>query len=154
MRGIAPDAPLATKAVAHCDLFGMPLTTADSPHGVTFTMDRLVAALDRRGIAVFARVDHGGGARDAGLELAEEEVLIFGDPRVGTLLMQDEPEIGYELPMRMLVWDASGQTKVGYRAPLELTTSYAVGDHKEILQRMGALLKELLAESTEPAEDL
>jgi beta-galactosidase len=131
----------------------MPLTTANSPHSVVLTMDRLVAALDRRGIAVFARVDHGGGARGAGLELAEEEVLIFGDPGVGTLLMQDDPEIGYELPLRVLVWDAGGQTKIGYHAPAELAASYEVADHKEILQRMGALLEALLTESTAPAED-
>ena len=104
----------------------MPLTAANSPHSVALTMDRLVAALDRRGIAMFARVDHGGGARGAGLQLAEEEVLIFGDPRVGTPLMQDDPEIGYELPLRVLVWDAGGQTRVGYRAPVELATSYEV----------------------------
>lgn len=130
----------------------MPLTTVNSSHSVALTMDRLVAALNRRGIAVFARVDHGGGARDAGLQLAEEEVLIFGDPRVGTPLMQDDPEIGYELPLRILVWDAGGQTKVGYRAPVELAASYEVADHKEILQRMGALLEALLAESTAPED--
>jgi uncharacterized protein (DUF302 family) len=126
----------------------MPMTASDSPHSVATTMDRLVAALERRGIAVFARVDHGGGARGAGLRLAEEEVLIFGDPRVGTPLMQDDPEIGYELPLRVLVWDADGQTKVGYRAPVELADSYAVADREEVLRRMGALLEALVAEST------
>jgi uncharacterized protein (DUF302 family) len=115
-------------------------------------MDRLVAALGRRGIAVFARIDHGGGARDAGLRLAEEEVLIFGDPRAGTPLMQDDPEIGYELPLRVLAWDAGGQTRVGYRTPMELTASYAVANHKETLQRMDALLQALLAESTAPED--
>jgi uncharacterized protein (DUF302 family) len=136
--------------VAHCDLFVMPLIATNSPHSVALTMDRLEAALDRRGITVFARVDHGGGARDAGLQLAEEEVLIFGDPRVGTPLMQEDPEIGYELPLRVLAWDAGGQTRVGYRAPVELAASYGVADHKEILQRMGTLLEALLAESAAP----
>jgi uncharacterized protein (DUF302 family) len=126
----------------------MPLTVADSPHSVALTVDRLVAALDRRGITVFARVDHGGGARDAGLELAAEEVLVFGDPRVGTPLMRENPEIGYELPLRVLVWDAGGQTRVGYRAPGELAASYPVGDHEEILHKMDGLLRALLAEST------
>jgi uncharacterized protein (DUF302 family) len=128
----------------------MPLTTVNSPHSVALTMDRLVAALDRQGIAVFARVDHGGGARGAGLKLAEEEVLVFGDPRVGTLLIQEDPEVGYELPLRVLVWDADGQTRVGYRAPVELTASYEVADREEILERMGALLEALVAESTAP----
>lgn len=129
-------------------LLAMSLTTTNSPHSVRVTSDRLVAALDRRGIAVFARVDHAGGARAVGLGLADEELLIFGDPRAGTLLMQSDPEIGYELPLRVLVWDAGGQTKVGYRAPMEVAEGYAVADREEILGRMAALLKDLIAEIT------
>ncbi len=126
----------------------MPRTTTNSPHSVRVTSDRLVAALDRRGIAVFARVDHAGGARAAGLELADEELLIFGDPRVGTLLMQSDPEIGYELPLRVLVWDAGGQTMVGYRGPVEVAEDYAVADREELVGRMAALLEDLIAEIT------
>lgn len=126
----------------------MSLTTTNSPHSVRVTSDRLVAALDRRGITVFARVDHAGGARAVGLELADEELLIFGDPRAGTLLMQSDPEVGYELPLRVLVWDAGGQTKVGCRAPMELAEGYAVADREEVLGRMAALLGELIAEIT------
>ena len=76
----------------------MSLVAVNSPHSVPVTMDLLLAALERRGITVFARIDHGGGARAAGLELADEELVIFGDPRAGTPLMQANPEIGYELP--------------------------------------------------------
>jgi uncharacterized protein (DUF302 family) len=126
----------------------MTLVAADSPDSVAVAMDRLLAALKRRGISTFARVDHGGGARAAGLELADEELLIFGDPRVGTLLMQSDPEIGYELPLRVLCWDAGGQTKLGYRRPSELAERYALSARKELLARMDALLEELLAEST------
>ena len=128
----------------------MPLTTANSPHSVRTTVDRLVAALSARGIAVFARVDHGGGARAAGLELADEELLIFGDPRVGTVLMQGDPEIGYELPLRVLAWDVNGQTRIGYRAPLEVAEGYAAASQTEVLARMGALLEALVAESVAP----
>jgi uncharacterized protein (DUF302 family) len=118
---------------------------------VAVTTDRLIAALQRRGIVVFARVDHSGGARAAGLELADEELLIFGDPRVGTPLMQGDPEFGYELPLRVLVWDAGGQTRVGYRRPMEVAGGYAVADQKEHLGRMDALLDGLVAESTAAA---
>ena len=129
----------------------MPLTAANSPHSVAVTMDRLVAALSRRGIAVFARVDHGGGARACGLELADEELLVFGDPRVGTVLMQRDLEIGYELPLRVLVWDAGGQTRVGFRRPTEVARGYAVADQTELLGRMDALLEGLVAESSAAA---
>lgn len=84
----------------------MSLTTAKSPHSVPATVDRMIAALGRRGITLFARIDQAAGARQAGLELADEELVIFGDPRVGTLLMQRDAAIGYELPLRLLIWDA------------------------------------------------
>jgi len=125
----------------------MPLKTANSPHTVAATVERLLAALEQRRIAVFARVDHAAGAREAGLELADEQVLIFGDPRVGTGLMQDDPEIGYELPLRLLIWNAGGQTKVGYRPPTELGSEYSVAPHAEVLARMGGLLEQLVAEA-------
>jgi uncharacterized protein (DUF302 family) len=128
----------------------MSLTVSESPHSVRETADRLLAAVKDRGIAVFARIDHAGGARAAGLELAEEEVLSFGDPRAGTLLMQSVPAIGYELPLRVLVWDAGGRTRVGYRPPSELAREYAVADRSEVLARMDGLLEELVAESIAP----
>jgi uncharacterized protein (DUF302 family) len=57
------------------------LTAIESPHGVRRTMDRAAGAVDRRGITSFARVDHGAGARSAGLELPDEELLIFATRR-------------------------------------------------------------------------
>ncbi len=129
----------------------MPLITRASPYSVAVTMDRLVAALERRGITVFARIDHAGGGRAVGLELADEQLLIFGDPRAGTLLMQAEPEIGYELPLRLLVWDAQDKTRVGYRAPTEVAEGYPGIDQGEILSRMDGLLEALIQESTAAA---
>jgi uncharacterized protein (DUF302 family) len=128
----------------------MSLNAANSPCSVGETVDRLLAALERRGITVFARVDHAAGARAAGLELADEQVVIFGDPRAGTGLMQDDATIGYELPLRLLVWDAGGQTMIGYRPPTELGGEYHVTGHAEVLSRMEGLLGRLVAESTEP----
>jgi uncharacterized protein (DUF302 family) len=125
----------------------MSLTTLRSGHSVPATVERLVAALGRRGITVFAPIDHAGGARKAGLELADEVVVIFGDPRVGTLLMQADPAVGYELPLRILIWDAAGQTMIGYRRPTELRDDFALGDQLEILQRMENLLEQITAET-------
>lgn len=129
----------------------MALVTADSPHTVSHTVDRLIAALDRRGVIVFARIDHARGARAAGLELADEEVLVFGDPRAGTVLMQDDATIGLELPLRVLVWaDAGGATKLAHRSPAELAQSYAVCEHADVLARMQGLLERLVAEAAAP----
>jgi uncharacterized protein (DUF302 family) len=123
----------------------MSLIAADSPHPVAATVERLIAELERRDIQVFARVDHAGGARAVGMELADEQVVIFGDPRAGTPLMQSDPAIGYELPLRLLVWDAGGHTKIGYRPPTQLADGYGVGDGTEILAKMQGLLEQLVA---------
>lgn len=121
---------------------------AGSPLPVADTVDGLMAALAKRGINVFARIDHAAGAREAGLELADEQVLVFGDPRVGTLLMQEDATIGYELPLRLLVWDDGGATKIGWRPPTELSGEYRIALHAEVLQGMEGLLEQLVAEAT------
>jgi uncharacterized protein (DUF302 family) len=122
----------------------------ESAHSVPETVNRLIAALGRRGISVFARIDHAAGARKVGLELADEELLIFGDPRVGTRLMQADAAVGYELPLRLLVWDAGGQTKIGYRRITDLRDDFAVADQFEILRRMDTLLEQLTGEASRP----
>jgi uncharacterized protein (DUF302 family) len=128
------------------------LTASESPHSVSLTTDRAVAALDRRSITVFARVDHAAGARSVGLPLPDEELLIFGDPKAGTLLMQSDPTIGYELPLRLLAWDAGGQTMIGYRTPLALAADYAVADRSEVLDRMNGSYTSLWPRAQRPSE--
>jgi uncharacterized protein (DUF302 family) len=126
----------------------MTLRVVHSPHSVAATTERLLQALGDRGITMFARIDHAGGARAAGLELPDEELVVFGDPRAGTLLMQLDPQVGYELPLRLLLWDAGDGTLVGYRPPTELAQRYAVGEQTELLGQMTGLLEVLVAEIT------
>ena len=123
------------------------MTTRRSPHSVEVTVERLLLALDRHGIQLMARIDHGAGAAAAGLELRDEQVVIFGDARVGTLLMQADPRVGYELPLRLLVWDAADETMIGYRPPAALADSYPLAAHAETLTRMQTLLETLVSES-------
>jgi uncharacterized protein (DUF302 family) len=124
----------------------MAMTTAQSPHSVADTVERAEAALAKRDIELFARVDHAAGARSVGLELPDEVLLVFGDARVGTLLMQSDPSIGYELPLRLLVWDDRGRTTLGYVAPTELASSYDVAERAEVLERMSGLMAQLVQE--------
>jgi uncharacterized protein (DUF302 family) len=119
------------------------------PSGVSYaeTTRSLVAAIERRGLTVFAQIDHAGGARDAGMELADEEVVLFGNARSGTPLMQDDPRIGIELPLRMLVWRDGEQVLLGHNDPRELARSYDVSAHAQTLEQMAALLDALAAEA-------
>jgi len=94
------------------------LTTIRSSHGPKDTMDRIEAAVKARGMNVFARIDHAAGATTAGLSLRPTEVLIFGNAKGGTPLMQAAQTIGIDLPLKALVWqDASGDTFVSYNDP-------------------------------------
>jgi uncharacterized protein (DUF302 family) len=119
-----------------------------SASGYGDTVRRLIDAVESRGLTVFARIDHAGAAREAGLELADEQVVLFGNPRAGTPLMQSDPRIGVELPLRILIWaDASG-VLLGYRDPRELGGSYDIAaEHQPILEQMATLLGELTDEA-------
>jgi len=89
--------------------------------------DRLEAALAARGITLFARVDHAAGAAAAGLTLRPTILLVFGDAKVGTPLMQAEQTIGIDLPLKMLVWqDAAGSSWLTYTEPAELARRHGV----------------------------
>ena len=113
-----------------------------SRHEPKETMDRLVAAVTARGAAVVARVDHAAAAATVGLALAPTEVLIFGNPRAGTPLMQAAQTIGIDLPLRALVWrDASGITHIGYNDPRWLAQRHGVeAGNEAVLKAMATLL--------------
>ncbi len=113
---------------------------------VAATVSALTAALDRRGIRVFTVVDHAAGAAEAGLELAAEVVVIFGNPAVGTPLMRTDPRVGLELPLRMLVWDDDGVTRIAYDDPHTLSQRYDIPATLPQLDGMAGLLAQLAAE--------
>ena len=120
-----------------------------SRHDPKATMDRLVAAVTARGAAVVARVDHAAAATTVGLALAPTEVLIFGNPRAGTPLMQAAQTIGVDLPLRALVWrDAAGATFVGYNDPNWLARLHGVeAGHEAVLRAMADFLAAAVEEA-------
>jgi uncharacterized protein (DUF302 family) len=119
-----------------------------STSGYEETVGLLIDAIERRGLTVFARIDHAAGARSVGMELADEEVVIFGSPQAGTPLMQSDPQIGIELPLRILLWRNGDEVLAGYRDPRDLSGTYDVGSHQAILEKMAALLESLVEEAT------
>ncbi len=110
------------------------------------TIATLVEAIEHRGLTLFVCVDHAAGAREAGLELADEALLVFGSAMGGTPLMQRDPRVGIELPLRMLVWREGDDVLVGFRDPRELAASYDLAGEQATLERLAALLSELSAE--------
>jgi len=94
------------------------LTVKGSKYPVKETVDRLTAALKDKGITPVARVDHAAAAKGVGLELKPTEVLLFGNPKLGTQLMQANRHIAIDLPMKVLAWeDDAGKVWLGYTSP-------------------------------------
>lgn len=94
------------------------LTTIRSSFDPRDTMNRLDTAVKAKGMTVFARIDHAAGAMAVGLPLRPTEVLIFGNAKGGTPLMQSVQTIGIDLPLKALVWqDAAGDTWLSYSDP-------------------------------------
>lgn len=118
-----------------------------SAHGFDATMRALNASIERRGLTLFAQVDHSGEARAAGMELADEQLLVFGNPRAGTPLMQSDPRVGIELPLRMLVWREGEQTLLGYEDPRALGERFSLAGAEQTLAQMAALLQALADEA-------
>lgn len=91
------------------------LVTAASEFPVGETVDRLAEAVAAAGLTVFARIDHAANATQAGLDLRPTQLLIFGNPRGGTPLMQDRQTAGIDLPVKALAWqDEAGQVWLTY----------------------------------------
>lgn len=119
------------------------LIVKDSDFGVVKTLDRLGIALERAGITVFSRIPHDKGAAKVGLTLAPTQVIIFGNPKLGTPLMQSNPAIGLDLPLKAIAWEtADGKTKIAYTDPSWLAKRYSITDKDKVFAKMtGALNK-------------
>jgi uncharacterized protein (DUF302 family) len=104
------------------------LTTVRSSFGPKETMDRLAAEVKAKGMTVFARIDHAAGAADVGLPLRPTEVLLFGNPKGGTPLMQAVQTTGIDLPLKALIWqDGLGTTWVSYNDARWLAQRHGLG---------------------------
>jgi uncharacterized protein (DUF302 family) len=99
-----------------------------SPRSVAETIERLSAIIVDKGLKQFALIDHSGEARANGLELRETKVVIFGSPLAGTPVMAAVPLAALDLPLKVLVFDDGGQTKVCYTAPVELARRYGLSE--------------------------
>jgi len=125
------------------------LTTIESHFGPKETLDRLETEVKAKGLTVFARIDHAAGATAVGLNLLPTAVLIFGNGRGGTPLMQSNQLIGIELPLKVLVWqDTAGKTWLSYVDPANLAKRYALPpETATAVGNLGGALKALTAKA-------
>ncbi len=129
--GAAADQPLGEGPT------GRGVLTRTSPGSVADTLTRLSALLAARGIKEFAVIDHSGEAHAAGLELRDTKVVIFGNPRAGTPVMVAAPLAALDLPLRILIWDDGGETRLSYTSPAALAERYRLSE--ELAARLAAV---------------
>ena len=124
------------------------LVVLASVHGPAETMQKLIAAVTAKGLAILAHIDHAGAAAKVDMELRPTDLLIFGNPKGGTPLMQAGQTIGIDLPLKALVWqDGDAKTWLGYNDPAWFCARLGVENDK-VAAAMRELLAALAAQAT------
>ena len=119
------------------------LVRRDSPVTVAETADRLVTAAEGAGATIFARIDHAKGARSVGAKLGDMQLIIFGNPAIGTPIIGKEPTAGLDLPLRVLIYDDGGQTRLAYDEPVALRDRRGVEGADDAFTAMTTALERL-----------
>jgi len=117
------------------------MTSLRSTRTVSDTLSKLEEILATKGMQVFARIDHAEAATKAGMELRPTELLIFGNPEIGTKLMQGSQSIAIDLPLKMLSWqDSDGTVWLSYNNPEYLKTRHATEGCDEVFKKVAGAL--------------
>ncbi|MEM7184727.1 MAG: DUF302 domain-containing protein [Spirochaetota bacterium] len=119
------------------------MQVVESAYDSKTTLDRLEKAIAKKGLRVFLRLDHQKGAKSSKLDLPPTELLLFGSPKVGTLLMQCKRQIGIDLPLKFLVWEEKGKTYLGYTAMDFLQNKHQVAGCKKVFAKVKGVLSSL-----------
>lgn len=142
---------LAALLFTNAATWAQPLTIVESRFAFKETGDRLTGELEKRGIRIAARIDHAAGARSVGLEMLPTEVILFGNPRLGTPLMLAQPSVAIDLPMRMLIWqDSAGKVMIGYTSAATLKDRHQISGQDEVLKAMEGALSGLAKIASQP----
>lgn len=123
------------------------LYTYESQFSVDETMARVEQTLKTMAIPVFAKFDHGKNAKEVGLELRPNQVIVFGSPKVGTKLMQENPSISIELPLKISVWeDENGSVWVTFPLMKPMAANYGL-ENEPVIGKMQTLLENIVIKS-------
>ena len=127
------------------------LVHVQSAHNVKTTADNLEKALKTKGMTVFNRIDHAAGARKVGRQLRPTELVIFGNPKVGSPLMVCRQSVGIDLPQKALIWqDEAGRTWFSYNRPAYLQERHQVKGCDEVIAKVAKALGNFAKAATRP----
>lgn len=119
------------------------LTKVKSLYSYEETISNLKAALEENNLKIFTSIDHAKGAESVSMELNPTTLILFGNPAIGTQLMQCDQQVGIDLPMKYLIWkDNDNSVWIGYWEPKILANKYALEECSQVIDKMsGALAK-------------
>jgi uncharacterized protein (DUF302 family) len=142
---IALTALFATGAMAE-DVEG--LVKIKSEHSVKVTLDRLEKVLKSKGITIAMRWNHSAKAKKVGIEMRDTELLVFGNPKLGSHIMTAEQTAGIDMPLKALAWkDASGQVWLGYNDPAYIAKRHHITDREDVVKKMSNALAAMTAKA-------
>lgn len=142
---------LLTFLAAHSTLAADGVIVVKSSHNVKQTGDRLESILKGKGMTIFGRINHAAGAQKVGKTLRPTELLIFGNPKVGTPLMLCQQTIALDLPQKVLVWeDDQGTVWLGYNDPAYLAGRHELKGCDKVLKKVGQVLGNFARAATSP----
>jgi len=137
-------------------LFTMPtfandhLITLESSHSVKDTADKFAQLVEQKGLRLFARIDHAANAAGVELELKPTEVILFGNPNAGTILMQCAATVAIDLPQKVLVWEeADGKVQLAYPNPAFMKELHSIEGCDPVLTKITDLLSTLAEAATQ-----
>lgn len=120
-----------------------------SNHSVDATIDRLESVLKEKGMTVFSRIDHAAGAAKVDKTIRPTQLLIFGNPKVGTPLMQCAQTVALDLPQKALAWeDQSGKVWLTYNDPAYLKTRHNIAGCDGVLEKVSGALNKFAQAAT------
>ncbi len=130
---------------------GNGLVSVKSSHNVKTTANRLEAVLKKKGMTIFNRIDHAAGAASVGNKLRPTELVIFGNPKIGSKLMQCAQTIAIDLPQKAMIWkDGGGQVWLSYNKPAFLINRHRLPGCKAVIKKLTGALGKFAAVATRP----
>ena len=127
------------------------MVSVKSSHDVVTTANRLESALKEKGVTVFARIDHAAGAQRINQTIQPTLLIIFGNPAMGTPLIQRSRTMGIDLPLKALIWeDSAGQVWFTYNSPDYLARRHGIAEMGDVIQKMEQALSNFAMAATLP----
>ncbi len=122
-----------------------------SAHSVQTTMNSLENLVRNKGLTVFAHIDHAAGATAVGEDMLPTELLLFGNPAIGTKLMTSQRTVGIDLPIKVLIWEEpDGKVWIAYNDPAYLAERHGIDDRDAVLEKMAAAVRGIVSAAASP----